>query len=101
ASGTVRRRRFALQQPREPEYAVAPIESDAFTLLPEAVDDAYFGTRQPATGNPKIASIDRPAVRNVIEQTIARIRRFRDDIDWQLFTHQPSPAELAQLHAWI
>ena len=105
ASGIVRRRRFALRQPREPEYALSPVENDDdhddFTLLPEAVDDAYFGTRQPATGSPKIGSIDRPSVRNAIEQTMARLHRFRDDVDWHLFTHEPAPEEMAQLFAWI
>ena len=100
ASGTVRKRRFAWKAPHEPEYALSPVESDDFTLLPEAVDDAYFGNRQPATGN-FVGSIQRPSTQNVIEQTIARIHRFRDDISWHLFTHQPSPEELAQLAAWI
>jgi hypothetical protein len=101
ASGTVRKPRFALRSPREPEYALSPVENDEFTLLPEAVDDTYFGNRQLATGNLKIGSIDRPSVRNAIEQTIARISRFRDDISWHLFTHEPAPEELAQLVAWI
>jgi glycosyltransferase involved in cell wall biosynthesis len=45
--------------------------------------------------------MDRPSTQNIIDQTHARIHRFRDDIIWHLFTHQPSPAELAQLSAWI
>jgi len=100
ASGIVRKPRFSFRPPREPEFALAPVENDDFTLLPEAVDDAYFDNRQPATGN-RIGSIDRPSIRNVIEQTYARIRRFRDDVDWQLFSHDPAPDELSQLSAWI
>jgi len=48
-----------------------------------------------------IGSIDRPNVRNVIEQAMVRIGRFREDINWHLFTHEPAPDELAQLFAWI
>ena len=101
ASGIVRKPRFAWRAPREPEYALSPVESDDFTLLPEAVDDAYFGNQQQATGNYVIGSMDRPSTQNIIAQTFARIHRFRDDVTWHLFTHQPSPAELAQLFAWI
>src|SRR5947207_6187629 len=115
ASGTVRKPRFAWRSPREPEYALSPVENDDFTLLPEAVDDAYFGplavgrsqlAEAPAndqlpTANIIIGSIQRPSITNFIDQTLARIHRFRDDITWHLFTHQPSPAELAQLSAWI
>jgi hypothetical protein len=101
ASGNVRKPRFALRSPVEPEYALSPVESDEFTLLPEAVDDSYFGTRQQATGDIVIGSIDRPSVRNSIEQALARIHRFRDDINWHLFADEPSPTDLAQLYAWI
>lgn len=100
ASGNVRKRRFSFRSPVEPEYALSPVESDEFTLLPEAVDDSYFSRQQP-TGNIVIGSIDRPSVRNSIEQALARIHRFRDDINWHLFTREPSPADLAQLYAWI
>jgi hypothetical protein len=101
ASGKVRKRRFAFRAPVEPEYALAPVESDGFTLLPEAVDDGYFGNRQQPTGDIVIGSIDRPSVRNNIEQAMARIHRFRDDINWHLFTAEPSPSDLAQLYVWI
>ena len=115
ASGIVRKPRFTWRAPRQPEYALSPVESDDFTLLPEAVDDAYFGplavgssqlaeapaNGQPSTANFVIGSMDRPSTQNIIAQTFARIHRFRDDITWHLFTHQPSPAELAQLFAWI
>lgn len=101
ASGIVRKPRFALRSPREPEYALSPVENGEFTLLPEAVEDRYFEVRQHASGPLIIGSIDRPSVRNAIEQAVVRIRRFRDDINWHLFTHEPAPEELAQLFAWI
>jgi len=101
ASGIVRKPRFAFRSPREPEYALAPVENDEFTLLPEAVDDGYFDVGQNAQNSIVIGSIDRPSVRNSIAQAMARMQRFREDINWHLFTHQPAPAELAQLSAWI
>lgn len=101
ASGTVTKPRLSFRSPREPEYSLAPVEDDEFTLLPEAVDDRYFDVRWQPKGAVSIGSVDRPEVRNIIEQTMARIRRFREDIDWHLFTHEPAPDELAQLFAWI
>ena len=101
ASGTVHKPRFSFRSPREPEYSVAPVETDEFTLLPEAVDDVWFSRSAPPASRPVIGSIARPSVKNVIEQTMARIRRFRDDIEWELFTHDPAPDEMARLGAWI
>jgi hypothetical protein len=101
ASGTVQKPRFAFRSPRQPEYSLAPVESDDFTLLPEAVDERYFDMQRNPTEQVIIGSIDRPGAHNMIEQTIVRIGRFRDDIHWHLFTHEPEPAELAQLIAWI
>jgi hypothetical protein len=101
ANGIVRKPRFAFRAPIQPEYLLAPVESDDFTLLPEAVDDRYFDVQRNPTEQVIIGSIDRPGAHNMIEQTIVRIGRFRDDIHWHLFTHEPEPAELAQLLAWI
>ena len=30
-----------------------------------------------------------------------RIDRFRDDVEWRLFSHVPSPEEIAELGAWV
>ncbi len=103
ANGDVQKSRFAFRSPVEPDYVLAPVEGADVTLLPEAVADEYFN------GSPMgaqeraflIGSIDRPSTRNIVEQTLARIRRFREDIEWQLFTHEPRPHELASLNAWI
>ncbi len=106
ASGDVHKPRFSFRAPVEPDYVLSPVEGDDLTLLPEAVADEYFPSsplRAPGEkGAPHvIASIDRPSTRNIVEQTLARIRRFREDIEWQLFTHDPRPDELSPLGAWI
>ena len=37
----------------------------------------------------------------MVDQTLARIARFRDDIHWQLFDRAPTPDDLAGVDAWI
>jgi hypothetical protein len=103
ASGIVKKPRFALRPPRQPLASVAPVESDGFTLLPEAVDDAFFALRHvQRNARPYVVgSIEREPLTNIVEQTLARIHRFRDDIRWQLFPHEPRPEELLAIDAWI
>ena len=40
-------------------------------------------------------------MRNSVEQTMARIRRFRDDVDWQIFDQRPSPEDLGSVDLWV
>lgn len=69
--------------------------------VPEAVDDGYF--LQPATYNlkPTLGSFFRPSVTPVIEQTMARIHRFREDVDWRVFSAPPSPSDIAAVNVWV
>jgi glycosyltransferase involved in cell wall biosynthesis len=72
--------------------------------VPEAVEDHYFLPPRPSatpSGHPTIGSFLRPNVTPVIEQTMARIHRFREDVSWSVFTHPPSPDELSSLDAWV
>jgi glycosyltransferase involved in cell wall biosynthesis len=48
-----------------------------------------------------VASLARPSTRIFVEQTVARIERFRSDVRWQLFSHPPSPDDLAGVDVWI
>lgn len=48
-----------------------------------------------------IGSFIRPSVHSMIERTMHRIDRFRDDIEWRVFSHPPAPEELAELGAWV
>jgi hypothetical protein len=48
-----------------------------------------------------IGSFTRPSVQSMIERTMHRIDRFRDDIEWRVFSHPPAPEELAEIGAWV
>jgi hypothetical protein len=94
-----KRRRF--RRNVEPERVVTPLKEMAETFIPEAVDEIYFGnqaTRQP--GN-RIGTFNRTAITNTIEQTAARLQRFRDDVDWLLFDTPPSPDDLRGVDVWV
>ena len=83
--------------------AVAPIERDGFELLPEAVEDNFFETRRPATGErqPIVASFDRPSLRSIVAQTHARLARTREDLQWMTFDAPPTPDEFGAVGVWI
>jgi len=70
--------------------------------VPEAVEDIYFdpppASRQPGS---TLGSFSRKSVTPVIEQTMARIHRFRDDVTWRVFDAPPSPAEIASVDVWV
>src|SRR5206468_12188134 len=67
---------------------------------PEAVEDAYFraNTQEPTA---TIGSFQRKSITPLIEQSMHRIDRFRDDITWRLFTHAPSPDDIASVGVWV
>lgn len=71
--------------------------------VPEAVEDAYFDSR-PAGGwreKKVIGSFARSSITNVVEQTLSRIHRFRDDVTWHLFHHVPTPKDLDGVDVWV
>jgi hypothetical protein len=71
--------------------------------VPEAVEDAYFAALRPTTHDPlsTLGSFSRPSVTPVIEQTMARIHRFREDVQWRLFSQRPTPEEIASVDVWV
>src|SRR4051812_14417394 len=95
-----RSRRF--RKSVQPHDVITPLKDTTGTFIPEAVDETYFGnavTRQP--GNRAIiGSYRRAAALNLIEQTAARIHRFRDDVDWLLFDTAPSADDLRGVDVW-
>jgi Glycosyl transferases group 1 len=103
ASGIVKKPRFALRKPRQPDYAVAPVADDTFTLLPEPVDERFFALRHVQKNAPQrvLGSIAREPLTNIVQQTMARIGRFRNDVAWHVFNHDPEPEELLNVDAWI
>jgi glycosyltransferase involved in cell wall biosynthesis len=40
-------------------------------------------------------------VENIVQQTMARIDRFRDDITWNVFNEPPAPEQLSAIDAWV
>jgi hypothetical protein len=99
-SARPRSRRF--RKSVQPHTVITPVKETTDTFIPEAVDETYFGNleaRQP--GNRKIVgSYRRTAANNLIEQTAARIHRFREDVDWLLFDTVPSPDDLRSVDVW-
>lgn len=111
ASGTPRPRRFASSRPVNPGYVVSPLQSEEEDLLPEAVEDCYFDAvkdRAAAVASDKARRSTigtfgphRTDVAMMIEQTLSRIHRFRDDVSWRSFEGSPAPDELAALDLWV
>jgi len=101
ASSDLRPSRWRLRKPARPGLIASPLAEEP---LPEVVEDRYFGAAAPPPRDGAIkvvGSFDRPATRNVVEQTLARIRRFRDDVQWELHAGAPTPEDLAGVDAWI
>ncbi len=83
--------------------------------LPEAVEEVYFadsrageGAGAPPNsraardgGAPVIASFHRRPIVSVVEQTMHRLHRTRDDIEWMLLERVPAPDDFATIRAWI
>ncbi|HEX9983540.1 MAG TPA: glycosyltransferase [Thermoanaerobaculia bacterium] len=129
ATGDIPWSRWPFGKPVEPDYVVSPliekVEQSRLQPLPEAVEDAYFmwdrhsclsgaggqtgvsvlhdlrGQTGVSVPHFTLGTYARPSVINAVEQTIARIERFRDDITWNLYQHPPTPADLAGVDLWV
>ena len=111
SSADVRRARWPFRKPVEPDYVVSPliekVEQSRHQPLAEAVEEGYFGAqraegRAQINGEPRIiASFARASVHNSVEQTVARLTRFRDDVTWHLFEQVPTPEDLAGVDVWV
>jgi len=72
--------------------------------IPEAVDDSFFvdTPRSPLPGRVRIGSLAGGRdLRRMIELSIVRFSRFRDDIDWDLFDEAPEVFTLRELSLWV
>ncbi|HEV7484202.1 MAG TPA: glycosyltransferase [Thermoanaerobaculia bacterium] len=94
-----RRRRF--RRMKQPERVLTPLKDAADAFIPEAVDETYFAFAEKQPGRPTVGTFARPHLRNIIEQTAARIQRYRDDVDWLLFDAAPSPDDLRGVDVWV
>lgn len=98
SNGRPRRKRFRRMTP--PERIITPLKG-AMSFIPEAVEENYFGAAERQTKKPTVGTFARPQLRNIIEQTAARIQRYRDDVDWLLFDTIPSPDDLRGVDVWV
>ncbi|HSP14605.1 MAG TPA: glycosyltransferase [Thermoanaerobaculia bacterium] len=86
-----------VRKPARPAYVLSPLES------PEPVEEVFFQleSRIPSPESHVLGSFARSSIANLIEQTLGRIRRFRDDVEWRLFERAPTPEDLAGVDAWV
>lgn len=108
ASGDVPASRWPFWKPRAPQLVVSPLTASAeprFQTLPEAVEEEFWTRREPRTrrhSDPNVvASFKRPALTNFVEQTVARIHRFREDVTWLVFDTAPGPDDLSRVDVWV
>lgn len=99
SSAPIRASRWSWRKPVGPCAIVSPLGEEP---LPEVVEDRYFIDAVSRDAPVKIVgSYDRPSVRNSVEQTLARIARFRTDVEWQIHRAPPSPTELSAVDLWV
>lgn len=101
AAGGPRKSRFRFKAITQPARRISATGSDA---VPEAVEDQYFQAEVPdsTSGRFKIGSFGKSRrVIPMIQASISRVSRFRDDIDWDVYETVPSRSEFANLKAWV
>ncbi len=101
ASGKPLQSRLPFGKPAAPQRILTPFRDGDGTFVPEAVDDAWFGISRSSPSSPTIGSYGRKSVTHMVEQSLARIQRFRDDVTWTIFDTPPAPEQIASLSAWV
>jgi len=95
ASGRPKR---SFRRAPEPRVVVTP------EVVPEAVEEAWFDAVDSRDNQWSIIASFGPhrrGVKNAIEQTVARLHRFREDIEWHVFNEPPTPSDLTGVDAWV
>jgi hypothetical protein len=103
SNAPVRNARWVWRKAAEPGRVLSPFE------VPEAVEDTWFQRRPAAESTaPRregdgrvIGTFVRDDVRPLIEQTIHRLERTRDDVRWRLFDKPPVPVDLTTVDIWL
>jgi hypothetical protein len=110
ASAELKSGRWLWRRPATPAHIVSPAtevtSTGRFVHLPEAVEDEYWQIETDRGSLPSrpakvVGSAARGSIRNMVEQTLARIHRFREDVSWRMFESPPPPSEMRELDAWI
>ena len=99
SNARLKRKRF--RRMTLPERVITPLKDAIDSFIPEAVEEIYFAGEKRQAEKPTIGTFARPQLRNIIEQTAARIQRYRDDVDWLLFDTAPSPDDLRSVDVWV
>ena len=97
SSAPLRKSRWPWRKAKEPGFV------GTWKTLPEVVEEAYF-SGQLAVGSRQekvVGSFSRKSTMNMVDQTLARIHRFRDDVVWETFDRTPSPDDLAGVDVWV
>lgn len=106
-SSTPARSPFRWRRGPQPGTLISPLAGAGVTVVPEGIEDRFFdepevGRRSEDRDRPRlVGSFDRPALRGLVERTLGRLHRFRDDVSWHLFEREPTPEDLDGLDAWI
>jgi hypothetical protein len=99
SSAPLRESRWTFRKAQSPAMIIAAAGTSA---VPEAVESRYF---EPVSRRPNeqktIGSFHRAGTRNMVDQTLIRIHRFRSDVAWLTFDHEPSPEDLAGVDVWV
>ncbi len=91
--------RWSWRKPRRPALLLSPLDEKP---VPEVVEGRYWDTPlRRRKGEKIIASFHRPGTRNMVDQTLTRIHRFRDDVQWHILDHPPTPEDLAGVDVWV
>jgi hypothetical protein len=87
-----------------PTVAISPLDEQGFTFVPEAVEERFFVELPPSSLSPhplSVGVLSRPSIHSVLQQTMARVHRTREDVDFLLFDGAPEPGELATADLWV
>lgn len=95
ASAPMAPSRWSLRKPVEPRIVVTPDN------LPEVVEESYWKAAVMPPHSKRVGSFARRATTNQVEQTMHRIARFRDDVEWKIFPTPPTPEDLASVDVWV
>ncbi|MEA2465443.1 MAG: hypothetical protein QOJ98_3190 [Acidobacteriota bacterium] len=89
--------RWQWRRPVPPKFVLSPPD------VPEAVEDSWFEAAHSRAGHDVnvLGSFVRPGVRPMVEKTLLRISRFRSDVTWNLYDHEPTPEDLSDVDAWV
>jgi len=95
ASAPMARSRWSWRKAVEPRIVVTPEN------VPEVVEEEYWKAAAMPRQSKTIGSFAREATRNHVEQTLHRIQRFRDDVEWKTFPAPPTPEDLVSVDLWV